>query len=494
MTVNTLSNEVILVGTGVQVLQPGEYRPVRANPTRSYAIVDGRTKEVGRFNHKKDLAPYCKLQTADVLQLIAEIPAAKSSLQTFKSMILSSNFEFTAADFGNDNDPARLDEANRAVEECERAAKDLLDNSGESLEEVAWEMLDSLVVRHKLAEVVFKEKDDGYYTLDSLRRKPHWCYRFMVDGSMTVRAIAVWNGDEWIAVNPEKFFWIAWDSKNGDPRGNSILDSVVPYVNMLLKLWPDAFQWWHEHGTPRIIVTVGPDTMPTVDDIDEFGNKTGNKITGEMDAAKRVSESETGAVVGLPYESDAKILESQRDGQGLRAAIEVLEAQIIKPILLVVQATVEARHASRADSETKKNVAENFAGFAGTHWLCSKMRKPFFELLKANHGEEYAREFCPYLSTGRINADVMAMIAQAIGVLYQSGYFTERQLLWLDDFIGLPRRKAGEDRVGPQKDAADQAALNPPEAVKPEAVLLMQELNGKFTWMFEYLKKQGMPS
>jgi hypothetical protein len=440
----TLDYGPIVIGTSG--IAQEKVRVREADPAEEYIVVQSGPATIDPFSLDRMLGGDCARQPAHVLREVAKLPAAQSALFALKSLVLSSEFEWTPRLAGDEVPEGKVAEAARAVEECELAQADL----DVPLAQVAWEMMDALVERYRLAESVMREADDGSYTLKAIRPKPDWSFRYRVDAAMNVVGIDCWTGDGWQTYDPAKFTWLTWQCRDGDPRGSdSILDGAMPAVNRLTQLWPEIFQYWKEFGSPRTVVALGPNAATSVPVIGRNGDPTGKTISGELHAARAVAQTRAGATVGVPHGTEAKLLESGRDGQSLDRAITILESQVVKSIVITIQAIVEPEHASRADSDTKKSVLATFARFL-QGWVCHALRRPFFEMLRANHGDAYAREFCPYLALGQVDPEVMAQLANALAALLQSGYLKEGQLPYIDDMLGLPRRRAGDKQAGPQ--------------------------------------------
>lgn len=439
--------------------------PAPALPEKEYVgVFGGRTliSEVpfGDFGH------LFRRQPLHVLRVMQLVPIISSSLNAIKAGTLSGGFVVTPAvrDKAPKEDDADAAEAQRAVEECLASAFRM----EQPLEVSAWELMDGMAEGHKLAEVVYEAIESGPYAgsygLKAIKAKPRWSYRFAVDKAMNVVGVDCYTVDgEWARLDPDKFAWLTWDGKDGDPRGHSALDGVYHAFTMLMSLWPEFLKGNKKFGTPSKFGTTSPMSARMVPPRDKNGQEIvgGKPVPAEYGMARSLDAMENGASIAGPPGADVKILESQRDGVGMNNAIAICEAQVARSLLLQVRATMESKHGSKADSETGQDVLGTLLRYVRT-LVCQPIRCVFHHLLEVNHGEEYADRFTPHVGLGRIEPQDFVAFATAIAVLFQSGYFTEDQIPEMDALMNLPQRRAGQPRVGPQKDAAASPDASPP--------------------------------
>lgn len=478
MSLGLLDNFSTLVGPDLATDGRSSPAPAPADPEKEYVAAYGprATLEVEPFGN---YSPLCRRQPLHVLRAMTMAPVIGSSLSALCAGTLSGGFVVTPAirDKAPADDDADAAEAERAVEECLHSAFRL----ERPLEVWAWETLHAALSEgHKLSEVVMEPIAEGpfagSYGLKALKTKPRWSCRFRVDAAMNVVAVSCWTVDgKWEDLDPDHFAWLTWDMRDGDPRGNPVLDACFHAFNMLMQLWPEFFVGNRKFGTPSLFITTSPHSAKMVPPRDP---KTGQPIPGAAPvtaetAAARTGESlKNGATVAMPPDSTAKVIESTRDGVGMNNAIGVLEAQIVRAILLQVRATMESKHGSRADSETGQDVLGTLLRHI-RNCLCQPVRKVFHGLLEANHGRDYADRFTPHVGLGRIEPQDFVAYATAIAVLWQAGYFVEEQLGELDAAMNLAQRRSGQKRVGP---AIDAAAMKPDPANAPTPAQVEQAL------------------
>jgi hypothetical protein len=321
--------------------------------------------------------------------------------------------------------------------------------------------LEALTKRHKLAEPILElatdGPDKGKRRLARVKTKPHWAYAFEVDRAMNVTAIKTTDASgRQRRLDPEHFVWLTWDSKDGNPVGTSALDAAHHAWSLLVKLWPEAFKGWRMFGTPSVVGKKANSEKVVQ-------REEGQKPIKAKDAmAAGLVRWQNGSVMVVGQDDEVDVVESARDGATINAAIALLEGQIIRSILLQIRATVEARHGSRADSETGQDILGTLVRYIRS-WLCSMWRQVLWILVEANYGEDVADRLTPEVSLGKIEPHDFAAFAGAVALLHQSGFFTEAQLPSIDAMLDLPPRKPGDPRVRPQKDKAGSDTAAPPD-------------------------------
>jgi hypothetical protein len=445
--------------------------PVEAKPPGEYVSSLGALAlfpnvGIGRYG------PFVRRQPLGVLRAIAKCSAASSSIGAIKAAVLSGGFTFTPAGGpagAEGEDDPDYQKAMDAADECRRAAESM----DQPLESWAWEAMDAIGERVKVAEnvlaVVGDGPDKGKYALRAIKHKPRWSWRFSVDRAMNISAIDAWSMDgEWGHFDPDAFTWLAWEPTDGDPRGSSVLDACFLAWQGWLDQFPDFLKGNKEYGTPSLFATTSKLSAKMVPATDCYGVEIpGKPITAEAALSRTLGQRfGNGSVVAAPEGATAKVLESARDNLTIINGLTYCEGLIVKTILLQLRATVEAKHGSRADSETGQDIMGTLVRHI-RQWVCAGARRAFYYQLRENHGEDYARRFTPRISLGKTEHQDFAAIAGAVALLYQAGFFAEDQLPWIDDYLGLPMRRPGAARVGPQLDNAGKPDSGTPKTSEP---------------------------
>lgn len=341
------------------------------------------------------------------------------------------------------------------------------------------ELLDAMTHRHKVAEIVMEPGDGldtGRYVLRRLAVKPHWSYRFVVNAQMELDALEVMTDDRaaenrWVRIHPEKFVIFAWDTKDGDPRGNSILDPVLEPWELKRSFVPAWKKGIDQFGTPTLKGTTAEGAQPIPQtNSDGSINRAVPPISAQVAYSQGIAKFfGSGKQIVTPFGYDLNVIESQRDGTANVVAMERCDADMTRAILLQTRATREAKFGSKADSETGADLLGTYVLFLRA-WACELwLDQVVWRMVEVNWGKEVADRLCPNLSLGGVNARDFATWATAVSVLFQAGYFTDSMLPATDVFMGFTPRQPGEPRVGPQATtAAGLAGSKPPPTGTPK--------------------------
>jgi hypothetical protein len=456
--------------------------PAPADPEKEYAVSYGERRFLDPVDWEDYDGFWCRHPYRDYRRMMRDETIA-SSLKALKAAALSTAPRITPAvrpadDADGEADP-RAERAAEIAEMCLRSQR-RLEFTTPAVAHL-WEMADAMAECHKVAEVVLEPDPDSEKNLLRLARvkvKPRWSYRFVVDGAMNVVGYDVYTvEDGWKRLEPSKFPSLAWDPHDGDPRGNSVLDEAHHAWTMLARLWPYYGDGLETFGEPIMWGQTAPDAemVPALDPATNLPIPGRAPMTPQKAMSIQMARIRGGYKAAGPHGSGIDVIESTRDNVTMANGIGLLQGRMIRAILLQVRATVEAKHGSKADSETGENILATLVRFVRS-WLCAYWRRVLRVLVEANYGAADADELTPEVSLGEIDAKDLVAFAQAIGLLFQSGYFAESQLPHTDQVMGFPQRVAGAKRVGPQK---DNAALPEPEPSPPRSTEAMAEVHDR---------------
>jgi hypothetical protein len=408
-------------------------------------------------------------------------PAVGSSFNALRAAVLANGVNLLPAvkQKSSISIPGQLDgtgiEADLAAEICESNRR-LLDAWETPVDLVMWEMMEDMYLGHVLAEIVAEDvtggPDDGLLAIKALRPKPRGTYQFRVDRAFHVigiRAAAIdpnGIGTEWKLFEPEKFSWSTWDSHRGDPRGRSCFRMAHYHWKLLMDLWPEVWKGWKQFGVPMLWGTTAQGGQQMVAVSDKNGQpKPGPGVTREYAMAMQIARMRNGDSGAGPFGSEIKVIESAKDSSVVSGAISILEGQIIRAILLQIRATTEAKHGSKADSETGQDILGTLVRFVRK---CRErhLRSVLMRQNAWNYGDDIARRLTPMVDLGGTEHQDFAANSAGVAVLYQGGYFTASQLPYVDTFLGLPQRQPDDPRVGPTGIIPDTPPVE--AAPKPE--------------------------
>lgn len=341
---------------------------------------------------------------------------------------------------------------------------------------VLWEGMEALAFGHKLGEPVYREveggPDAGLLALKAFKWKPPSSYRFRVDHALNVVGVSglSWTGIdgrlEWKPFAADDFAWLTWDAEHGDPRGRSMFRVAEHAWRMLMDLWPEIMKGWRQFGTPMMWGTTA-ENAKMVPVVDASGQPVPGKqpVTAEYAMAMTIQKLRNGDGAAGPFGSAIKVIESAKDSTMVAGALSILQNEIIQGLLLQTRATVEAKHGSRADSQTGQDIMGTLVRFIRM-WLERFIRRLLMRQNALNYGEDIARRLTPLVTLGDHEHQDLASFGAIVAQLHQASYFGISQYSSLDTTLGVAQRIPGEPRVGPNGLIYD---TNPDPALQPQA-------------------------
>lgn len=313
--------------------------------------------------------------------------------------------------------------------------------------ETLHDMLDSLAVGSKVAEIVCEIRkagpDKGKLCLKEIKVKPRKCYAFVVDaflncvgllglvpGSGTTLLTNSFIGMEQNLRNIKNFFprkkfcVLTCQPTNGDLRGTSILRAAYDPWWLKQQVKAEYAKYLALFAMEKYKATTAEDAeakpmqdkhgQPIVDD-------DGKIILVQPEEAMALSLADLrngGFWVG-PFGSTLDVISPVATGSNIfSGAFDFLDGQMAKAILSQTRATEEAQHGSRADSQTGQDLLGIGILFHKTA-VVEMVRNDLLSLIvEANFGQA-GLEVLPLVSLGDVNPEDIA--AQLPGYV-QAGY------------------------------------------------------------------------
>lgn len=287
---------------------------------------------------------------------------------------------------------------------------------------------------HSIPELVFDDvrggPDAGLWYVRAI--KPRRGCTFRVDRGMNVVGIAAttYAADgttEHRVLDPAHFAPLAWDMHHGDPRGRSCYRMAVDAWRRLEELWPDCMEGWKDFGRPFLVGTAPPNMIQDFARDDQGKPIPGKPaLTPPQQMARSLQGGRRNRNLGLDHGATVDVVESQKDSSIVAGAIGELEAQIVKAILLQTRATIEAKHGSRADSETGENIMGAMVRFI-RKWLERWVRSVLMRQNELNYGPDLARRLTPLVDLGSTEHQDFAANAAAVAQLAAAGIIQPSQ-------------------------------------------------------------------
>lgn len=326
------------------------------------------------------------------------------------------------------------------------------------------QMYDCMGFGNKLAEPVREYcesgPDKGRLVLKSLKVKPEWAWQYVVDSYLNVFGIITFvpPGDEnagggFMILPPEKFAIMTWLPKDGDPRGTSALRAAYDWWNLKQQVKPFYYAHLRRFGSPSLDGVLAPnDTAPKP----AINPQTGQEIPGATLSPAQHYVSQllafaNNAAIVRPAGSELNVIEPKSKGEAFLNGFSLFDSQICLAIGLQTRASLEARHGSKADSDTAENTRGliiDYGREAGSDWL---EKQVLYESVRLNFGKDIADSLMPCVLISQTESHDMAdrwRAASSLGFRVGESQFEE-----LDADMGLPQRDLEADKA-----AADLAA------------------------------------
>jgi hypothetical protein len=397
-------------------------------------------------------------------------PAASSAFETYKRAILADGIRvMPAVEPIMPYEKPDAERAAQAVKAGEYAAfiERVIARMDTDLVDLADELLDGIAFGNKVAEIVTQRgtgEDAGREVIKTIRCKHRTVVGFVVDGhgnllglvgnqpGKPALAAGLISGDD--MNKPEqgmyprsKFIIFQHDTQDGDPRGTSALRPAYNAWFVKTHIVPEYYRYLQQFAGGTIVgKTVPADKggQQFVPKTDESGAPVLNEETGEMaqQSAEQALYSAllpwlNASVIVVPGGAEVDIMRSEGDGKAFLEACDYLDRQITLAILGSTRMTLEAKHGSRADSNTAQDVFGLQVAFQKGRLAAVLTRDIIRLLMLINFGEE-SLELMPRFELSRVEQQDTAKLLEAYSKAYAAGFIKESQLPALHMQTGLP--------------------------------------------------------
>lgn len=300
---------------------------------------------------------------------------------------------------------------------------------------------DALAFGHKVAEITYKDYTDelGRPRLvhDTIKLKPRSAAQFVVDEFSNVLGLQVWSPTTGVRMAPrEKFFAPAFNRKDEDPRGRSILRP--------------AYNWWvaKKAGIPVYVKRVEKKALPSMvgftsdkeDQTLQAEDGTEQKSAPQV-MAEQLASLENFSAAAFPGGAKAEVLDATGNGTEFTGFFKDCNDEIATAIVWVTLATAEGRYGTRAQSKTHKDEM-------GT--LIWAIRGDFADMIRLdvvkpwayyNYGDDGLR-LLPYVGLG--NADQRDWVDDSEAAARWAPWLADSQWKYVTRNSGIPDPEEGE--------------------------------------------------
>lgn len=417
---------------------------------------------------------------ADIYDRMMNDAAVGSSIQALKTEALSAGVRFLCPidrPSVAKPDPEKQKVYDRA-EEIRGAVEHMMDRLQQPIEDILEEMLDCLAYGHKLAEQTYEPRD-GLMALTKLRVKPRAAYGLVVDQWMNVQGCMAGRVSQTVVnetdIVPRSKFWLlSGGTKDGDPRGRSMLRAAYNPWYLKMQCWPMYLKHLAQFGTPSIWAEL-PESAGNAEVLAADGTVTldaqGNpaQITAAEALLSKLINFANGTAIAVENGTKLNKLEINGDGGAYIRAIDLFDRQITRAVLIAIRTVMESEHGSKADSGTAENVVGKVAQWIRRRVEIGIFRDVLKPLVRMNWGDEAAEEMCPVLALSDIGQEDQIEFANAVANLARASYLHDSQKPGIDAKLGLPERdyeaemadKAEQKLVEDERRAEMDRMLNP---------------------------------
>lgn len=322
-----------------------------------------------------------------------------------------------------------------------------------SSNEIIFEFLYAMCFGAEAAELVFHEQTTGpdkdLFTLSKCHLKPRWAWAFRVNRFLDILALRCWTIDGWQDVEREKFAILSWRPKHRNPQGTSILR--VPFLawNGKTETYPDHREFLHHFADPSLVVTAGENQQSKF-----ITNPSGGQdleVTPQEQNLEAATQFKNRSILSLPHGASATFMTSNNTGQAYETGFDRWDRTIFRSIILAVRAMQEAKHGSKADTESNLDLFALAIASARKPPIRMIERDILFRDVELNWGREVAVRHTPRASFG-ISDHVAPELLKAFSTAWQTGLFGPQQRPWLLHKLGAPAEDLpdpGTDPDGP---------------------------------------------
>lgn len=415
----------------------------------------------------------------DLYERVDLDPTAHAGKNVLKSGVIEDGIRLESAVSDEAADGYALAQEIRAF--CESVLGDLQI----PIDDVLWDLCDAFIYGSRMAEQIYTDTPATAYalpgsspisrtqhllTLAALKPKPRTSVAFVVDAFMNVQAIQAqlpgtgWNGMStvdarsaraWPGMLPRaKFAILSFRPKDSDPRGVSLYRPAYWPWFAKQEVWQEFLKYLANFASPSVYAVASEAASKSgVEVVNADGSKS--KIPATQVLLSTLMAFRNNSAAAFDYGTILKALEVSNDGTPFHTAFTRCDEQITVAILNQMRATMEAKHGSRADSETGQDILDTVIRQIKRSVCTMIKRDVLTPLVEYNYGPGAARMLTPMPSLGDVEQHDFATDATAIAALARSRYISPSQYAGIDKRLGLPARTDLPDPTPAVDPAAD---------------------------------------
>lgn len=400
-----------------------------------------------------------------------------SCIALFKASIIEDGLMISAAVTDKEKDGYKL--AQEIADKCNQ----MFDYMYSNIDDVLWDLMDSLVYGSKVAELVF-ELEDGMLNLKYIKPKPINTVAYVVDeyyNILGLSGVTQKNGfvqpitvttDPGDILPREKYLIFSFRMQDNNPRGKSLLRPAYDAWWRKRQTIPEYMKYLAQFAGPSIVASLSRD-------IEDVPSDTGDPTSNEQALLTTLLAFRNASVVVVPPETQVDFVKSEGDGQAFRSAITDCNMEITKAILNQELATEQSKFQARAAAQVHQGILDTVIRQAKRSFAWAFTRDVIRPWVSYNWGPKAARTLCPKVTLGTTEQSALSGLMTAISALERAGYIAPEQRPEIDKMLGLPVRSSTElpkdkaPKQQPQQQVPQDASPTnnnpPPPASTPPA-------------------------
>jgi hypothetical protein len=366
-----------------------------------------------------------------------------SSIKTLKLSVLSQGMTVLSSKQGQKADK----DAGLAQEVCDFVNRNL-DGLVRPFAETMYELLDGLTYGHAIAEMNYEYRkqgpDRGKLCLKAIKNKPARSIAFVVDQFNNVIGLTPTHYQSDLENDPiiarsllprKKFVVFSPFTKDGDPRGQSLLRAAYPAWWMKTQAWPEYLRYLAQFASPMLVGYTPANAQPRL----VTANGT-EYVSSEQAMLNAMLQARNGAAMAFPNGSKIDAISVGNNGQAFLQGSRMFDEQISMAILLQTLATGEGIHQTRASSRVHQDTLVMLTSWVKQSLANTVQYEVIRPLIEYNYNRDIAERLCPVVQIGAVEARDFVAASQAVVNMWMNGYLAESQVDEMDALLGLPPR------------------------------------------------------
>jgi hypothetical protein len=388
-----------------------------------------------------DLVQDFGIDIYDKMMLDAQV---SSCIALFKASIIEDGLTISPAVTDEKEDGYKL------AQEISKACNRMFEYMYSNIDDVLWDLMDSLVYGSKVAEITY-ELQDGMLNVKYIKPKPIDTLAYVVDQYYNIVGLSGFTAKTGfvqpiqLQSNPEdilpreKYLIFSFRMKDNNPRGKSLLRPGYDPWWRKRQTIPEYMKYLAQFAGPSIVASLSKEVEPQ-----SQVNEDGDPTTPAEALLATLLAFRNASVAVVPPETEVEFVQSTGDGQAFRAAITDCNMEITKAILNQELATEQSRFQARAAAQVHQGILDTVIRQAKKSFSWAFVRDVIRPWVEYNWGPKVARELCPKVTLGTTEQSGLVGLMTAVSALERAGYIAPEQRPEIDKILGLPVRSTTE--------------------------------------------------